>query len=151
VIDVTEKEISLFRKGTKATAHWEGQDYSGEVTSVGYAMNDRTGAFEAELEFANPERWMKFNINAQIEVEVYNNPQAVVVEKQHLLSDSGGDYVFVESGGRAHKRYLELGKASGLSFEVLEGLQAGDQLVVEGKTLLEDGSKLRINGAGESN
>ncbi len=144
-IDVSEKEISLFRKGAKAVAYWENNEYAGKVESIGYAMNENSGAFEVALQFSNPEKIMKFNINAEIEVEVYHNPLAIVVEKKHLLHDSGGDYVYLAKTDRAEKRYVQTGEYSGISFEIVEGLQAGEELIVEGKDLLEDGSLIRIN------
>jgi len=144
-IAVTEKEINLFSKGIKAIAKWENLEYNGEVTSVGFAMNSRNGAFEVELEFANPQKYMKFNINAIIEVEVYNNPQAITVEKKHILRDSGGDYVYVAQGDKAVKRYVITGEYSGVTFEILEGLQVGEKLVVEGRDLLEDGSLIKVS------
>ncbi|MCF7920037.1 MAG: efflux RND transporter periplasmic adaptor subunit [Candidatus Cloacimonetes bacterium] len=142
-IAVTEKEINLFSKGSKAVAYWENIEYQGEVTSVGYAMNERSGVFEVELQFANPQKIMKFNINAEIEVEVYHNPAALVVEKKHLLRDSGGDYVFVAKGDNAEKRYVTLGESSGIRFEIISGLAAGEELIVESKDLLADGSLIR--------
>ena len=144
-VTVTEKEIGMIQKGSAALAKWEGNEYQGTITAVGYAMNERSGAFEVDLEFANPQKIMKFNINAMIELEVYHNPAAIVVEKKNLLRDSSGDFVYIIKGDRAEKRYVITGQFSGLDFEIISGLAAGEKLVVESRNLLEDGSLVQIS------
>lgn len=144
-VTVTDKEIGMIQKGSVAIAKWEENEYHGTVKAVGYAMNERSGAFEVDLEFANPQKIMKFNINAQIELEVYHNPSAIVVEKKNLLHDSKGDYVYIIKGDRAEKRYVQTGQFSGLNFEITQGLAAGDKLVSESRNLLEDGSLVKIS------
>ena len=144
-VTVTEKEIGMIQKGSAALAKWEGNEYQGTITAVGYAMNERSGAFEVDLEFANPQKIMKFNINAMIELEVYHNPAAIVVEKKNLLRDSSGDFVYIIKGDRAEKRYVITGQFSGLDFEIISGLAAGEKLVVESRNLLEDGSLVKIS------
>jgi membrane fusion protein, multidrug efflux system len=143
---VTEKEIGLFSKGIGATAIWEDVQYQGKVSGIGFAMNERRGAFEVDLEFANPQEIMKFNINALIEVEVYHSLATFVLEKKHLSQDRNGDYVYVRQGDRVEKRYVELGNSEGIRFEVISGLAAGEEIVVEGKELLEDNSLINIKG-----
>ncbi|MCF7912712.1 MAG: efflux RND transporter periplasmic adaptor subunit [Candidatus Cloacimonetes bacterium] len=144
-VTVTEKEISMINKGSTAIAKWQGIEYEGKVMAVGYAMNERRGAFEVDLEFANPQKIMKFNINAQIELEVYHNPAAIVVEKKNLLRDSSGDYVYIIKGDLAEKRYVTTGQFRGLDFEITSGLRVGDKLVIESRNLLEDGSLVKIS------
>ncbi|MDP8209264.1 MAG: efflux RND transporter periplasmic adaptor subunit [Candidatus Stygibacter australis] len=144
-VTVTEKEIGMIQKGSAAIAKWEGNEYQGTITAVGYAMNERSGAFEVDLEFDNPDKIMKFNINAMIELEVYHNPAAIVVEKKNLLRDSSGDFVYIIKGDRAEKRYVITGQFSGLDFEIISGLAAGEKLVVESRNLLEDGSLVQIS------
>ncbi|MDP8220141.1 MAG: efflux RND transporter periplasmic adaptor subunit [Candidatus Stygibacter frigidus] len=144
-VTVTEKEIGMIQKGSLAIAKWQDIEYRGKVTAVGYAMNERRGAFEVDLEFDNPQKIMKFNINAMIELEVYNNPSAIVVDKKNLLRDSSGDYVYIIKGDRAENRYVQTGQFSGLNFEITSGLKVGDKLVIESRNLLEDGSLVKIS------
>lgn len=143
-IQVTEKEIGLFKNGTTAQAEWEGITYQGKVSGIGFAMNERRGAFEVDLEFANPQKIMKFNINALIEVEVYHASDVIVLDKKYLSQDRQGDFVYVSQGDKAEKRYVELGNSAGIRFEVLSGLSAGEEIVVEGKELLDNGSLIQI-------
>jgi len=60
-----------------------------------------------------------------------------------LLDDAGQAYVFVASGGSAHRREVTIGASDGQHVEIVSGLNPGETVVVEGGTALEDGMKVR--------
>ncbi|WP_157217426.1 efflux RND transporter periplasmic adaptor subunit [Flavisphingomonas formosensis] len=60
-----------------------------------------------------------------------------------LLDDGGKSYVFVVEGGVAHQRQVSPGNSSGDRIGILKGVAAGDKVVTEGGTALEDGMKVR--------
>jgi RND family efflux transporter MFP subunit len=60
-----------------------------------------------------------------------------------LLDDGGKSYVFVVTGGVAHQRDVLPGSSAGETIQILKGLTAGDRVVTEGGTALEDGAKVR--------
>ena len=53
-------------------------------------------------------------------------------------------YVFVNEGGKAAKRYVKNGVESGIYYQVNEGLNIGDILIVKGSGKLENGSKINV-------
>lgn len=64
-----------------------------------------------------------------------------------LLDDGGRSYVFVVKGGVAHEQDVSPGSSSGDRIQILKGLSAGDKVVTEGGTALEDGMKVTEQGA----
>ena len=52
--------------------------------------------------------------------------------------------VFVVEDGRAHQRQLVIGPSEANSVVVLEGLAAGEQLILTGQRNLVDGQPVRI-------
>lgn len=60
-----------------------------------------------------------------------------------LLDDGGQAYVYVVSGGVAHRRDVAAGAVSGDRVAILKGVGAGEAVVVEGGTAIEDGMKVR--------
>lgn len=60
-----------------------------------------------------------------------------------LLDDGGRSYVFVVRGGVAHEQDVSPGSSTGDRIQILKGLSAGDRVVTEGGTALEDGMKVR--------
>ncbi len=87
--------------------------------------------------------------NAVIVLKVpTSNPAPVVtVLKDAVLPVVGGHIVYVAEDGVAIKKRIQLGEAFGDSFVVLEGLEAGTEVIVRGNEALNDGRKIKIGGA----
>ncbi|GAB3516019.1 efflux RND transporter periplasmic adaptor subunit [Pseudoxanthomonas daejeonensis] len=83
-------------------------------------------------------------VRARITVE--QQPAALVVPLTALQSLEGRDVVFVREGDRYQAHPVKLGKRDGQRVEVLEGLNAGDEVVVEQSYLV----KADIGKAGAS-
>jgi multidrug efflux pump subunit AcrA (membrane-fusion protein) len=52
--------------------------------------------------------------------------------------------VFVAAGDKAEKRAIKIGKANGVSVEVLSGVQAGEQVVTRGAFALREGDRIQV-------
>ena len=76
-------------------------------------------------------------------VRIGSGVGALTIPYAALLDDGGQPFVFVVSGGAAHRHDVETGPASGDRIAIIKGLAAGDQVVTEGGTALEDGMKVR--------
>ena len=68
----------------------------------------------------------------------------VSVHKDAVLNRSGGALVFVVTEGAARPRPVRLGEAVGGRFEVIDGLEPGDLVVVRGNERLRPGQKVRF-------
>jgi RND family efflux transporter MFP subunit len=76
-------------------------------------------------------------------VETGTGGDALTVPYAALLDDGGQPYVYVVSGGVAHRHDVETGATSGDRIAVIKGISAGDQVVTQGGTAVEDGMKVR--------
>jgi RND family efflux transporter MFP subunit len=56
-----------------------------------------------------------------------------------------GDAVFVVAGGRVERRPVRVGKTVGTEREILEGVRAGERVVVAPPASLQDGSAVRVS------
>jgi multidrug efflux pump subunit AcrA (membrane-fusion protein) len=77
--------------------------------------------------------------NVEIITDVHRT--AVSIPETALLDDGGKTVVFVMVGGGYEKRAVTAGIRSNDRVEVLDGLQAGDKVVVKGNYLLLQQSK----------
>jgi multidrug efflux pump subunit AcrA (membrane-fusion protein) len=71
---------------------------------------------------------------------------AITVHKDAVLNRMGLTIVFFVNDDTAEIRPVKLGEAVGGRFEVLDGLKAGDLVVVRGNERLLPGQKIRIKG-----
>ena len=140
----SETEIISIRKGMNAKTEYNGKIYNGKVTEVSMAADPYKQAFYAELEFDNPKLELKSGVTIDIKILIYENSKAIVVPRNLIMTDEKGAFVFLENKGSAEKRYVTNGNDSGLDFEIKKGLIPGDRLIVEGVSLLDNGTKVKI-------
>jgi len=141
---VSEKEIYEVKPGLSAVARWNGSLMKGRVVQVDMAINQNYQAFGAVLEFINDNNKCHCGVTAEIDIITVQNPEAIVVNIKDLQKGSQNEYVYVNVNGRAERRTVIRGNRQNLDVEITDGLNPGDQLIVEGQLLVDDGSKLNI-------
>lgn len=77
------------------------------------------------------------------EVTLEQAGSAVTVPYAALLDDGGQPYVFVVTKGVATRKDVTVGATDGSTVAITKGVAAGDDVVIEGGTALEDGMKVR--------
>jgi hypothetical protein len=82
--------------------------------------------------------------SATVQVPIGAPRQIVSVHKDAIIKRPGDIIVFVVVDGTVQSRPLVLGAAVGSRYEVLEGLSAGDLVVVRGNERLRSGAKVKI-------
>lgn len=72
---------------------------------------------------------------------------AVVIPKGSFYSVTGGKWIFVvdSSGKKAYRRNIRLGRQNPECYEVLEGLQPGEKVIVNGYEAYGDATTLSLN------
>jgi RND family efflux transporter MFP subunit len=104
----------------------------------------RTVRFTPRFE-ARPDA-LAANQSATIHIPIGKGRDVLSVHKDALVPARGQPTVFVAVDGRAQLRTVRVGEAVGARFEVLNGLNAGEMVVVRGNERLRDGSRIRVNG-----
>jgi RND family efflux transporter MFP subunit len=73
----------------------------------------------------------------------------LIVPRAALLYEGEEPYVFVISGGAAHRKPVKLGALDADHVEVVSGVAAGDRVAVDGAAALEDGMAAREGKAAD--
>jgi len=141
---VSEGEIFDIEKNMPATATWRGNQVQGKVVEVDSAMNVTKKGFRALVEFHNPDNLLKAGTTVEINIITSSKSNAVVVEQKNILKEQDEYFVYIVKDGKAEKQKVVPGKKQVLDVEILEGLNPGEELVVEGQLLLENGSKVKV-------
>ncbi len=87
------------------------------------------------------------NQSVTVLVPVAIGRQVVSVHKDAVITRQGKQIVFVVEADAAQMRTLRLGQPVGSRFEVLEGVEPGDLVVVRGNERLRPGQKVRYEGS----
>ncbi len=144
----TEDEVCQINKGQKATATWNNITLTGIVTEVAIAMDRGHNAFAVNLEFNNIQNLCKSGVTGKISIQTYVNKEALLVARANVKKDANGFYVYTMNGDNANKTYVTTGQENG-SFEIVDGLEVGDKVIVKGLNLVSDGVKVKIVANGQ--
>ncbi len=128
--DIDEHYVSQVFAGLKATFEFDGKSYDMMVTKVYPEI--KSGRFQADMNFEkNMPEGIRRGQSSPIRLVLGKSAEAILLPLGGFFSDTGGNWVYVvdKSGNRAVKRNISLGRKNPLYFEVLEGLQPGDQVI----------------------
>jgi membrane fusion protein (multidrug efflux system) len=122
-----------------------GDTLRGKVSFVGSTVSSANRALQIEIVVPNPFRKMKPEMVAKVKVLREMKSNALLVSENIIqLVDRERSVVYVENGGKAEERRLKLGGRQGIMVEVLEGLKAGDHLIVSGYQKVINGTPVIV-------
>ncbi|MEM9303306.1 MAG: HlyD family efflux transporter periplasmic adaptor subunit [Pseudomonadota bacterium] len=128
---VNEFYINRVRVGQQAAFTQNGRSFEMTVSKVYPEVSN--GQFEIDLAFAEiqPET-VRRGQTLQLRLELGDRSRALLLDNGPFLQDTGGVWVFAlgEGGAVAHRTRVQLGRRNPQAIEVIEGLQAGDRVIV---------------------
>ncbi|MBW8686305.1 efflux RND transporter periplasmic adaptor subunit [Chitinophaga rhizophila] len=128
--EVDEHYISRVFPGLKATFEFNNKMYALSIIKVYPEV--KNGRFNVDMKFdkETPEG-IRRGQSSPIRLELGKSSAAVLLPVGGFFSDTGGNWVYVvdKGGNRAVKRKISLGQKNPQYFEVLEGLQEGEQVI----------------------
>ncbi len=84
---------------------------------------------------------------ARLTIALKSVADAVVVPAEAVLTMPDGQKVlYLAKGGKALKQKVRTGIESGRLIQILEGIEAGDPVIVEGHERLKDGAQVKLAG-----
>ena len=97
------------------------------------ADDNRTGTLALRLEVDNPQQLLHAGQFARVQVAAQQDPNAIVVPQRAVQDLQGKNYVWiVDTSGHAQQRDVRMGPRVGPDWQVQQGLQAGDVVIVDG-------------------
>ena len=114
-----------------------------KVTFAAKAIDPTSRSFAVEIRLPD-RKSLRPNMTAIIQIADYSKANAVVVPVKSIQRSEDGDYVLVNENGIAKRKNVTVGKTYGGQSEVLTGLKAGEQLITDGASDIEDGDKVKV-------
>jgi HlyD family secretion protein len=128
--EVDEHYISRVFAGLKASFEFNGKAFPLEIIKVYPEV--KNGRFNVDMKFGTetPDG-IRRGQSSPIRLELGKSSSAILLPVGGFFSDTGGNWVYVvdKTGKRAVKRNISLGQKNPQFFEVLEGLQEGEQVI----------------------
>jgi RND family efflux transporter MFP subunit len=146
--DIPEMYLGSVSVGSAAIITFDalpGDTLRGKVNFVGSTVSSANRALQVEIVVVNPYRKIKSEMVAKVKILRGTKPNALLVSENLVqLVDRDRTIVYVENNGKAEERRLKLGGRQGIMVEVLEGLNAGDHLIVSGYQKVINGTPVIV-------
>ena len=116
----------------------EGSRFPGKITNLGQQFDPETRVMQVRIELGNAGNRLRPEMLANAEIPVGGGKPALLVPSDAVQQVNGQDVVFVRSAAdRFAAHPVSVGETSGGKTPILEGIKAGDQIVVRGSFILK--------------
>jgi membrane fusion protein (multidrug efflux system) len=142
---VPENLLGRLKPGqtVKATsAAYQGRTFDGSVTTIDPRVDATTRTVKLTAEFANPDEALRPGMFLSVRLEVTTKDDAVVVPEEAVVSEGLRQLVYPVKDNKVERRVVRLGQRQNGKAEIVEGLQAGETIVVLGVQRVRPGAEV---------
>lgn len=140
---LSEYYIDRITTGLPATINYQGKRYPLKITKVVPEVKDRM--FDVDLIFTGemPDN-MRVGKSFRVQIELGQPEQAIVIPRGNFYQVTGGQWVYKVNASKtkAIKVPLTIGRQNPQQYEITEGLQPGELVVVTGYDTFGDAEEL---------
>ena len=142
---IDEHYIDRVFAGLEATFDRQDEHYSAVIRKVYPEV--RSGKFRADFKFVNEQ---PANIRSgqtyYLNLQLGQSEEAVLIPRGSFFQTTGGKWIYVlnEQGDRAIKREIRIRRQNPQFYEVIEGLQPGDKVIISSYEKFGNSEKLKF-------
>jgi len=119
--------------------------HTGEITFADPSFNAKTGTFLIRVTIENPDAVLRPNQYVRVRVKGLVRHKGILVPQRAVQQSSKGHVVWVVGDeNKAEPRPVLVGQWHGNDWFINEGLQDGDQVVLDGVLLMRPGALLKV-------
>ena len=143
---VDEHYIDRVTNGLPATFQRQNASFELKVRKVYPEVRD--GRFRTDFVFTGerPDN-IRSGQTYYIDLQLGEPSESILIPKGTFFQVTGGNWIFVVSkdGGKAYRRSIRIGRQNPQYYEVLEGLEKGERVIVSGYEGFKDNEVLVLN------
>jgi membrane fusion protein (multidrug efflux system) len=143
---VPETLLSRIQPGQKiavTVGAFRGEIFEGEVTAIDPQIDVTGHSMAIRARLPNPDLKLRPGLFAQVDVSLAVNPNALMVPEQAVWPIGQDKILYIVNDGVVEQRKVILGDRKPGLAEVIEGLSAGEEIVVAGQMKLFPGAAVR--------
>lgn len=149
-IEIPENYTGIIKPGAKVMVEVPSisKKFETTIARISQSINAASRGFTAECNIPNS-TGLKPNMSAYTKILNHSNTKAMVVPVNIIQSDEKGKYIYTlqtKDGKKiAAKKSVVIGQLYDDNVEVLSGLNAGDQIIIQGYQNLYEGQLIENN------
>jgi RND family efflux transporter MFP subunit len=129
---VPEREARMIRVGQPVRITVEGTPgtHEGRIARISPSFDEVNRTLLVETEVPNPSAVLRPGAFSRAEIVIASGYRALLVPAASVVTFAGIDRVFTISNGKASEKRIKIGRRTEQGVEVLEGIKAGDEVVL---------------------
>lgn len=148
ICNISESEYSKVKKGMTVDCTFDtygDEVFKGTVNMVSPTIDTASRTFGIEILVPNNDSRILPGMFGRVTIN-FGEERHVVVPDQAVVKQpgSGNQYVYVYKDGKVSYNKVELGQRTGNSYEIISGVEDGDEVVVSGQSKLANGMEVRV-------
>lgn len=148
-INVSETLFKYIRNGMDVTFKLDvygDEEFHGRVSLVYPTVDPQTRTFPVEITIPNADRRVRPGMFARVTISMGNEERVVAPDLSIVKQAGSGErYVYVYDNGTVVFKRVELGRRLGDEYEVISGVNDGEQVIVTGLNRLTNGAKVQLD------
>ena len=130
---ISEHYIDKISAGLPAILVYQNREIPLRISKINPEVRDRQFAVDLVLLDEIPEN-TRVGMNFRIKIELGQPESALLIHKGSFFQATGGQWIFKinETGDKATKVNISIGRQNPQQYEILEGLNPGDRVIVSG-------------------
>jgi len=152
-INVTEDRVNGLKVGQEAEVIVDAASdlpFKGEIVSISPFKDLRTQVYPVKILVPNEKGLLKSGMFARVKLMVALHTDVVTVPEDAVVAYDGRTIVYTLEGDVAKANVVETGPTSMGKTVITKGLESGKEVIIEGQSLLTDGTKVRVEGRGDA-
>lgn len=149
--DVPERyaeEVNIGQAIEFQVAALPGQTFRGVVEFVDPSVRLPARTIQVKARVPNPRRNLQAGMFVDVRLATEVRPKAVVVPEEAVVATQAGTTVWAVVDGKVERREVRLGVRSPGEVEILQGVSAGEAVVVGGQAMLQPGAPVMARPKG---
>lgn len=146
-INVVENIVNRLQVGQEVEVNVPAafDDYiASTISYISPTTDIRTQLYAVKVYIDNSDQKIKPGMNGQIQLSMDTVDSAIVIKGDAVLDKEDKKVVFIVEGDIAIEREVTVGLDTGEYIEIKEGLEEGENVVIEGQHYVENGGKVKV-------
>ena len=147
-VNISESLFTKIRKGKEVDIRLDvyGEEvFKGKVSLVYPTIDPNTRTFPVEIKIDNHDERIRPGMFARVTISFGTQNHVVVPDLAVVKQSGAGDrYIYVYKNGKVFYEKVTLGRRMGNKYEIISGVNSGDQVVVSGQSRLNNGMEVEI-------
>ena len=143
---LNEYYIDRVQTGLPATAMLKGRKYAFEVSRITPQVQEHSFAVEMKVRASGS---LRPGQTLRLQIELGKPERRLIIPRGNFYTQTSGQWLMLvdETGRRAHRVPIKLGRQNEAHYEVISGLHAGDRVLINGYEAFGNAEILELNVA----